>query len=157
NVIGAAANNDILAVMFFALIFGIGLVMTKTRGAERVKDVLEGVFDISMTLIHMVIKLAPYAVACLVFNLAAMFGWDLRVRLGAFVGVVVLALAIHFFVVYSAALYFFGGMKPSTFFKGTQEAILVAFSTSSSNATLPTALKVAEEELKLPRRVARFV
>ncbi|MEZ5544007.1 MAG: dicarboxylate/amino acid:cation symporter [Lysobacteraceae bacterium] len=157
NVIGAAASNDILAVMFFALMFGIGLVMTKSRGSGRVKEVIEGLFEISMTLIHLVIKLAPYAVACLVFNLAALFGWDLLARLGAYVGVVVLALAIHFFIVYSAALYFFGGMKPSTFFKGTQEAIVVAFSTASSNATLPTALKVADEELKLPRRVARFV
>jgi len=157
NVIGAAASNDILAVMFFALMFGIGLVMTRSRGSERVKEFVEGVFEISMTLIHLVIRFAPYAVACLVFNLAALFGWELLARLGAFVGVVVLALALHFFVVYSAALHFVGGMKPLHFFKGAQEAIVVAFSTASSNATLPTALKVADEELKLPGRVARFV
>ncbi|MBB5209301.1 dicarboxylate/amino acid:cation symporter [Chiayiivirga flava] len=157
NVIRAAANNDILAVMFFALMFGIGLVMTKTRGAERMKGVIEGLFEISMTLINLVIRFAPIAVACLVFNLAALFGWELLLRLGAFVGVVVAALAIHFFVVYSAALYFAGGMSPLFFFRNSQAAIVMAFSTASSNATLPTALKVADEKLGLPRRVARFV
>ena len=157
NVIKAAANNDILAVMFFALMFGIGLVMTKTPGAQRVKGVIEGIFEVSMTLINLVIRFAPYAVAALIFNLAALFGWDLLVRLGAFVGVVVAALSIHFFVVFSAALYFVGGMSPLRFFRNAQEAIVMAFSTASSNATLPTALKVADENLKLPRRVARFV
>lgn len=157
NVIRAAANNDILAVMFFALMFGIGLVMTKTPGAERMKGVIEGLFDIAMTLINLVIRFAPYAVACLVFNLAALFGWELLLRLGAYVGVVVAALAIHFFIVYSAALYFVGGMSPLHFFRGAQEAIVLAFSTASSNATLPTALKVADTELHLPRRIARFV
>lgn len=103
--------------MFFALMFGIGLVLTKGPGAEKVKGVIGGLFDVSMTLIQMVISLAPYAVACLVFTLAAQFGWDLLVRLGAYVGVVVLALSIHFFVVYSAVLRFAGGMSPWLFSK----------------------------------------
>jgi Na+/H+-dicarboxylate symporter len=157
NVIKAAANNDILAVMFFALMFGIGLVLTKTPGAERLKGAIEGLFDVAMTLINLVIQLAPYAVACLVFNLAALFGWELLIKLAAYVGVVVLALALHFFVVYSAAVRFFGGMSPVAFFRGSQAAIVMAFSTASSNATLPTALKVAEEKLGVPRRIARFV
>ena len=157
NVIKAAANNDILAVMFFALMFGIGLVLTNTPGAERLKGAIEGLFDVAMTLINLVIRLAPYAVACLVFNLAALFGWELLIKLAAYVGVVVLALALHFFVVYSAAVRFFGGMSPVAFFRGSQAAIVMAFSTASSNATLPTALKVAEEKLGVPRRIARFV
>jgi DAACS family dicarboxylate/amino acid:cation (Na+ or H+) symporter len=147
NVIRAATNNDILAVMFFALMFGVGLVLTKTEGAERLKGAIEGLFEVSMTLINLVIQLAPFAVACLVFNLAALFGWELLLKLAAYVGVVVLALGIHFLVVYSAAVRFFGGMSPLAFFKGSQEAIVMAFSTASSNATLPTALKVAEEKL----------
>ncbi len=157
NVVAAAANNDLLAVMFFALMVGIGLVLTKTAAAEKFKGVVEGLFDLSMTLIHLVIRMAPYAVACLVFNLAALFGWDLLARLAGYVGVVVLALAIHFFIVYSLVLKFVGGWSPLAFFRGSQEAIVMAFSTASSNATLPTALKVAEENLKLPPRVARFV
>ncbi len=157
NVIRAAAENDILAVMFFALTFGVGIVMTQSPMAKKTKEVIEGVFEISMTLIHLVIRFAPYAVACLVFNLAAAFGWDLLSKLAGYVGVSLLAMAIHFFIVYSVSVRWFGGMSPIKFFRGSQEAIVMAFSTASSNATLPTALKVAEEDLKLPKRISRFV
>jgi DAACS family dicarboxylate/amino acid:cation (Na+ or H+) symporter len=90
------------------------------------------------------------------FNLAAIFGFDLLVRLGAYVGVVVLALALHMFGVYSLALKAVG-KSPLAFFRATQEASVMAFSTASSNATLPTSLRVAEEKLHLPNRVSRFV
>ncbi|MHB8912144.1 MAG: dicarboxylate/amino acid:cation symporter [Lysobacter sp.] len=159
NVIGAASSNaSILSLMFFALMFGVGLVMSRpTPAIETLKRGIEGLFEVSMTLIGLVIRLAPYAVFCFMFNLAVLFGWDLLIRLGAYVGVVVLALAIHMFVVYSLALKFIGGYSPVAFFKGVQEAMLMAFSTASSNATLPTALRVADERLGLPRQVSRFV
>jgi DAACS family dicarboxylate/amino acid:cation (Na+ or H+) symporter len=156
NIVGAAASNGILAVMFFALMLGIGLVLTPAPSARVLLRGIEGLFEVSMTLIGLVIRLAPYAVFCFMFNLAALFGWDLLVRLGAYVGVVVLALSIHMFVVYSLALKF-AGWSPLAFFRGVQKAMLMAFSTASSNATLPTSLRVAEEELHLPNKVSRFV
>ena len=157
NVVNAASSNgSILAVMFFAVMFGVGMVLTPSEATATLKRVIEGVFEISMTLIGLVIRLAPYAVFCFMFNLAAIFGFELLVRLGAYVGVVVLALAVHMFVVYSLALKMVG-KSPLAFFRETQEATLMAFSTASSNATLPTALRVAEEKLKLPNRVSRFV
>ena len=157
NVVGAAADNAILAVMFFALMLGVGLVVTPTEPARILQRGIEGLFDVSMKLIGVVIRLAPYAVFCFMFNLAALFGWDLLVRLGAYVGVVLLGLALHMFVVYSLALKFAGGYSPLRFFRGAQEAMVMAFSTASSNATLPTALRVAEEDLGLPPRISRFV
>ncbi len=157
NIVGAAASNGILAVMFFALMLGIGLVLTPAPSARVLLRGIEGLFEVSMTLIGLVIRLAPYAVFCFMFNLAALFGWDLLARLGAYVGVVVLALAIHMFVVYSLALKFAGGWSPLAFFRGVQEAMVMAFSTASSNATLPTSLRVAEENLHLPNKVSRFV
>lgn len=157
NVVKAAAENTILAVMFFALMLGIGLVLTDTKGTQTLKRGIEGLFDVSMTLIGLVIRLAPYAVFCFMFNLAALFGWDLLRSLGAYVGVVVLALALHLFVVYSLVLKFAGGYSPRKFFSSVQEAMVMAFSTASSNATLPTALRVADEKLGLPSRVSRFV
>ncbi|QSX74873.1 dicarboxylate/amino acid:cation symporter [Lysobacter arenosi] len=157
NIVKAAADNTILAVMFFALMLGIGLVLTRTKATETLQRAIEGLFEVSMTLIGMVIKLAPYAVFCFMFNLAVLFGWELLGSLGAYVGVVVLALALHMFVVYSLVLKFAGGYSPRKFFKGVQEAMVMAFSTASSNATLPTALRVADEQLGLPRRVSRFV
>ncbi len=157
NVIKAAADNTILAVMFFSLMLGIGLVLTRSKATEVLLQGIQGLFEVSMTLIGLVIRLAPYAVFCFMFNLAALFGWDLLRSLGAYVGVVVLALAIHMIVVYSLMLKFLAGWSPPKFFKGVQEAMVMAFSTASSNATLPVALRVADEKLHLPRNVSRFV
>jgi DAACS family dicarboxylate/amino acid:cation (Na+ or H+) symporter len=157
NIVSAMGSNDILAVMFFALFFGIGLLLIQTRRTETLKDAIEGVFEVSMKLIGIVIKLAPIAIFCFMFNLAAQFGWDLLVKLAAFVAVVLLALAVQMFLVYPALLKFLAKKSPLAFFRETREASLMAFSTASSNATLPTALRVADNELKLPRRIARFV
>jgi DAACS family dicarboxylate/amino acid:cation (Na+ or H+) symporter len=157
NVFAAAAANDILAVMFFALAFGIGLLMVNNPAAQRLQEAIEGLFSVTMRLIEFIIRLAPIAVAAFMFNLAAVFGWDLLVRLGAYAGVVVLALGLHMFVTYSIAIRLFAGRSPVAFFRGIQEAMVMAFSTASSNATLPTALRVAEDNLKLPPRVSRFV
>jgi len=151
------SNASILSVMFFALFFGIGLLLTDTPNARTLQRGFEGLFDVTMRLILIVIKLAPIAVACFMFNLAALFGWDLLIRLSAYVGVVLLALAIQMFLVFPMLLATLGKKNPIAFFRQTQEASLMAFSTASSNATLPTSLRVAEEQLKLPRRVSRFV
>jgi DAACS family dicarboxylate/amino acid:cation (Na+ or H+) symporter len=157
NVVTAMSENDILAVMFFALVFGIGLLITRSGPAEQLQRAIEGVFHVAMRLISLIIRAAPIAVACFMFNLAAVFGWDLLIRLLMYVGVVLLALGTHMFVVYPILLKLFGGVSPLWFFRQVQEAMLMAFSTASSNATLPTALRVAETRLRLPPRVARFV
>jgi Na+/H+-dicarboxylate symporter len=151
------SNSAILSVMFFALFFGIGLLITDTPAARTLQRGFEGLFDVTMKLILIVIRLAPIAVACFMFNLAALFGWDLLLRLSAYVGVVLLALGIQMLIVYPALLATLGRKNPITFFRETQEAMVMAFSTASSNATLPTALRVAEQNLALPRRVSRFV
>ena len=157
NPIKAAAGGDMLAVMFFSLMIGIGILMTRSEGARRLEGLLEGLSDVLMRLIHLVIACAPFGVAALLFTLTAEIGWEILVQLGRYVGVVLLALAIHQFVVYSISVQALGGMSPRAFFRAIQPAMLTAFSTSSSNATLPTALQVAEENLKLPRKVSRFV
>ena len=158
NLIEAMGSNSaILSVMFFALFFGIGLLITDTPNARTLQRGFEGLFDVTMRLILIVIKLAPIAVACFMFNLAALFGWDLLIRLSAYVGVVLLALGIQLLVVYPILLAALGRKSPTAFFRDVQEAMMMAFSTASSNATLPTALRVAEERLSLPRRVSRFV
>jgi len=157
NVVAAMSSNDILAVMFFALFFGIGLLLVQTRRTETLKDAIEGVFEVAMKLIGFVIQLAPIAIFCFMFNLTAQFGWDLLFKLAAFVGVVLLALGIQMFGVFPAILKFVARKSPIAFFRETREASVMAFSTASSNATLPTALRVADAELGLPRRIARFV
>ena len=157
NIFTAASENQILPVMVFALLFGIGLVMAKSRSTDRLQEVIEGVFEVTMKLINLVIKLAPIAIACLMFNLAALFGWELLVRLAAYVGVAVGAMLVHMFVVYPIVVWTMGGMSPVNFFRAIREPMVVAFSTASSNASLPVSLRAAEFELKLPRKIARFV
>jgi DAACS family dicarboxylate/amino acid:cation (Na+ or H+) symporter len=157
NVISAMSNNDILAVMFFALFFGIGLLLVQTKRTETLKDAIEGVFEVAMRLIGIVIQVAPIAIFCFMFNLSAQFGWDLLFKLAAFVAVVLLALGIQMFGVFPLILKFLAKKSPIAFFRETREASVMAFSTASSNATLPTALRVAETELKLPPKISRFV
>ncbi|HEY1224890.1 MAG TPA: dicarboxylate/amino acid:cation symporter [Brevundimonas sp.] len=157
NVVTAAAENQILPVMIFALFFGIGMVMAKSPATDRLQEVLQGLFEVTMKLINMVIKLAPIAIACLMFNLAAVFGWDLLQRLAAYAAVAIGAMAIHMFIVYPLVVLIGAGKNPFKFFYGVREPMVVAFSTASSNASLPVSLRVAETELKLPRRISRFV
>lgn len=157
NFVTAMSENNILAVMFFALFFGIGLLLVQTERTAALKQALEGVFEVSMRLIGLVIQLAPIAIFCFMFNLAAQFGWELLAKLAAYVAVVLLALGLQMFGVFPALLALLARKNPFTFFRETQEATVMAFATSSSNATLPTALRVAETRLKLPPRIARFV
>jgi len=157
NAFAAAAANQILPVMVFAIFFGIGLVMVRSKATDQLQATLQGVFEVMMKLIGLVIKVAPLAIACLMFNLAALFGWDLLVRLAAFVGVAVGAMAIHMFVVYPIIVWAMAKRNPLQFFKDVRDPMVVAFSTASSNATLPVALQAAETELKLPRKISRFV
>jgi DAACS family dicarboxylate/amino acid:cation (Na+ or H+) symporter len=146
-----------LAVIFFSLLMGIGLALTPTPAAEAFGRAVEGLLDVSMRLIDMVLLFAPFGVFALLFNLTADLGYEILGQLARYVFVVLLALALHQIVVYSLAVRVLGGMSPLTFFRGIQEAMVTAFSTSSSNATLPTALRVAEEELHLPPAISRFV
>src|SRR5690606_31372538 len=157
NVFAAASANLVLPVMVFALFFGIGLVMAKSAATDQLQQTIAGLFEVMMKLINLVIKLAPIAIACLMFNLAALFGWDLLMRLAAFTGVAVAAMAIHMFIVYPLVVLIFAGRNPITFFSNVREPMVVAFSTASSNATLPVSLRAAETELKLPRKISRFV
>jgi Na+/H+-dicarboxylate symporter len=157
NLFVAMSENDILAVMFFALFFGIGLLLVQGPRTEALKSAIEGVFEVAMKLIGLVIQLAPLAIFAFMFNLAAQFGWELLFKLAAYVAVVLLALAIQMFVVFPLLLKLFARKSPAAFFRETQEASMMAFATASSNATLPTALRVAETRLRLPPRISRFV
>jgi dicarboxylate/amino acid:cation (Na+ or H+) symporter, DAACS family len=157
NPIAALADNDMLAVMTFSLLLGIGLAAVRTEPARRLEEVLQGLFDVVMWLLALVIRLAPIGVACLVFTTTARLGYEVLRELALYVAVVIGALAIHMAVTYTASVRWLGGMSPLVFFRGVRTAMLTAFSTASSNATLPTALLVADRELRLPAHVARFV
>src|SRR3546814_15453508 len=98
------SQNDVLAVMFFALFFGIGLMLVQTPQTQALKTAIEGVFEVAMKLIGLVIQLAPIAIFCFLFNLAAHFGWALIVSLSASVGVVLRALGLQLVVIFPLIL-----------------------------------------------------
>src|SRR5439155_23024284 len=109
-------------------------------------DLLVGLFECnfqgSAKIIDMVMWLAPFAVACLLFTTTARFGFDLLVALAWFVFTVLGGLALHMFGVYSISVAVLSRISPRDFFRRIRTVMLTAFSTSSSNATLPTALRV---------------
>jgi DAACS family dicarboxylate/amino acid:cation (Na+ or H+) symporter len=157
NPIKAAANNEMVGVIVFALVFGIGLSASRTESASRLRSVVEGLYDVMRTLIDLVLRLAPLGVGALLFAAAARLGVELLAQLLAYVGVVLLGLTLHLTVVYSLFLRLLAARSPVAFFRDVRLAMATAFATSSSSATLPTALTVAEDKHGLPRHVSRFV
>jgi DAACS family dicarboxylate/amino acid:cation (Na+ or H+) symporter len=153
----AGENVNMLPLMFFALIIGVAVTLIPIEVAAPLLRGLEAIYEITAKIIDMVMKVAPFAVACLLFNNTARFGLNLLLALAWFVVTVLLGLAIHMFGVYSLSVYFLSGINPLEFFRRIKTVILTAFSTSSSNATLPTALRVSEENLGVPQEINSFV
>jgi dicarboxylate/amino acid:cation (Na+ or H+) symporter, DAACS family len=151
------ANGGMIAVMVFSLFFGVALTMVRTDRAAPIRAVCEGLFDVCLMIIGYAMFLAPVCVACLAFALTATTGWELLHSLGLYIAVVLGAMVIHQFGFYSFMLQAFARRSPREFFRDAREAIVTAFATSSSNATLPVSLRVAEENLRLPPRISRFV
>ena len=148
---------NMIHLMFFALILGVATTMISTSVSAPFVRGLEALYEISAKIIDIIMKFAPFAVACLLFNNTARFGLDLLWALAWFVVTVLAGLAIHMFGVYSLSVYFLSRLSPVDFFRRIKTVMLTAFSTSSSNATLPTALRVSEENLGVPREINSFV
>lgn len=157
NPVRAAADGDLIGLIVFSLLFGGALAVVDTEGTRALRTFIQGLYDVSMKLIELALRLAPLGVGCLLFVMTARLGGAVIRPILAYVAVVVVGLGLHLFVVYAISVRFFGGMSPRFFFRESRLAMVTAFSTASSSATLPTALRVAQENLKLPRHVSRFV
>lgn len=152
-----ALSGGIMPFMFFALLFGLAMCKSDTEKVAPVKQFFDGIFEISQKVIDIAMLLAPYAVFALIFQTAAGLGIEIFKTLGAYAIVVLVGLAIHMFVVYSILVKVIAKRNPLTFFRNIRSVMLTAFATSSSNATLPIALKSAEEDLGLPKEISSFV
>ena len=157
NPVQAMAGGEMLAVIFLALVLGIALTLIPREKAEPLTRLLDSVSHVCGAIIDLVMKAAPVGVFCLVFTVVAQFGFDLLRSLAWFVGTVLLGLALFQLVAYPLVLRLVARRSPLDFFRRTRLVMLTAFTTSSSNATLPTTLRVGQEELGLPREVAGFV
>ncbi|MFN6964728.1 MAG: dicarboxylate/amino acid:cation symporter [Pyrinomonadaceae bacterium] len=153
----SGTSPNMIHVMFFALMVGIAVTLVSSRVTAPFVGFMEALFAITSKIIDIIMKFAPYAVACLIFNNVAQFGLDLLQSLAWFVATVLIGLGLHFFGVYSLSVYFLSRINPIEFFRRVRTVIVTAFSTSSSNATLPTALRVGEENLGIPKEINSFV
>jgi DAACS family dicarboxylate/amino acid:cation (Na+ or H+) symporter len=157
NPVQAAASMDMLGVIFFSIVFGAALTLIPDERARPVIRVLEGLGDAVVKIIDFAMKLAPYGVFGLIFVVTSRFGWDLLGQLLKYVLVVIAGLVIYATVGLSTLVRVFGGLAPMTFWRKAWTSLVTAFSTSSSNATLPTNIAVAEQQLKIPPKIAGFV
>lgn len=153
---GSSPGNGMLAVMVFSLLVGAAIATQPERCSPLV-GWFEGWQTVAMTVIGWALALAPVGAGCLVFAVVARLGFDVVLSLFWFALTVLVGLGVQLVVVYPVVLRLFAGRGPAAFLRGVAPAMEVAFGTSSSNATLPTALKVAEDNLRLPRDTARFV
>lgn len=153
----ASSTPNMIHLMFFAIIVATAITLLPAERTAPLINLLEAVFQISTKIIDLIMRIAPYAVACLLFTNTARFGLDLLRSLLWYVVTVLLGLGLHMFGVYSLSVALLSRISPREFFRRIKTVMLTAFSTSSSNATLPTALEVSERQLGVPREINSFV
>jgi len=158
NVVDAAANGQMLGLIFFSLLFGYFMTRLKGDVANTMNNFWQGIFDVMMLITDLVMKFAPIGVFGLVAASVAKTGFDQFENLALFFMTVVAALGIHFFVVMPLILRIFGGVKnPWLHYQAMAPALLTAFSTSSSSSTLPVSLNAVEHRAGVSNRVTSFV
>jgi Na+/H+-dicarboxylate symporter len=157
NPIASMANMDMLQIIFFALFVGIALTVLTEEKRKPLINVLESVNDTMVVIVGMIMKIAPYGVFILIAAVAGRFGFGVMVSLFQYVLVGIGTMILFTLTFYPVTLKFFSGMSPVFFFKRFYEVMVFAFSTSSSNATLPINLKITEDDLGVSRDVASFV
>lgn len=157
NPFQAAVDLKMLSIIFLALLVGIALTRMPEEKTRTFRELLETIGDITIWIIGLAMRIAPVGVFCLIFTTTAQFGFSLLQSLGWYVFVVILGLLIQLLVTYPILLTTLARVNPWAFFKAVRAPMVTAFSTSSSNATLPTSIKTAEEELMVPKPIAGFV
>jgi len=157
NPVKSAVDLDLLGIIFFGLMFGAAITMIPKEKADVMTSWLDSLNEIVIKIVEIAMKLAPYGVAGLIFGVTSRFGYALLKPLGGYILVVVGALLVHVLVTISLIVRFAVGLSPRVFFNRIRASIVTAFSTSSSSATLPTNLAVAEQNLGVPPHIAGFV
>ena len=154
-----ALDGEMLQLMIFALIFGIAVSAATPADSDEpvLMRVFRQIFDACMRIVHFVMRFSSFAVFAIIFNTAFTFGTGVFASLFLYVITVVIGLVLQQFGVYALMLRLVARRSPLDFFRKIREVLLYAFSTASSNATLPLSLEVAETKLRLPSQVSRFV
>lgn len=165
NIFGAASSNrNMLQVIFFSILFGIALIMSPEQKGIPVKDFFDGVNEVILKIVDIVMHYAPVGVLALLTALMVDFAGDdprqaleLFSALGVYAITVLLSLALMVLVIYPLAMRMFTHIKYIPFLKGIMPAQIMAFSTSSSAATLPVTMECAEKNLGIKEEITSFV
>ncbi len=157
NPIEAAASGDMLPLIMFTLLFGAAAAVLPEETKRPLLSFFNGVNEVSMTIIRWIMVLAPYAVFALIAGITARFGWDILKSLLVYALTVVAGLLLHALGTYGFVIKGLLKMRPLKFLYQIRDAQVLAFSTSSSNATLPVTMRVARENVGVSNRVSSFV
>lgn len=155
NPINAMAQGEMLSIIFFAILVGVSLLMVGEK-AKRLIQGVETANEVMMNMVGIIMAIAPYAVFCLLAKAMADLGLDLLAQLIGYVIVLIAILLIHLFVTLQLVLKVFSGLSPITFLRKMRNVQVFAFSTSSSNATIPVTLRTVTQRLGVNRSVASF-
>ena len=157
NVVAAAADGQMLGLIVFALLFGFFVTKINHKEAEVVRTFWQGVFDVMMAMTMFVMKFAPIGVFCLVAKTIMVTGFDAFKPLMVFFLTVIVALALHTFVTLAFMLKYMAGINPMLHYRAMFPAMLTAFSTASSSATLPITLDCIENKVGVSAKTSSFV
>jgi dicarboxylate/amino acid:cation (Na+ or H+) symporter, DAACS family len=157
NPVKSMVDMDMLGVIFFGIMFGAALTLIAAARAKPMIGVLEALESVVTKIVEIAMMIAPVGVFMLIYGVTSRFGFDLLAPLGTYVLVVLVGLLVHVVVTLSIIIRLVGGISPLRFFGRIRASILTAFSTSSSAATLPTNIAVAEQNLGIPNKIAGFV
>ena len=157
NPVAALAQGDMLPTIFFAVIFGIALTLMGPGEGKMVVTFFDKVQNAMVIIIHMVMAVAPYGVAALIAQVVGTSGWSVLSALLVYSATVLLGLLLHVSLIYGALVRFVARLPIPDFLRAIRPAQLVAFSTSSSSATLPVTMECAEENLRMSNAVSSFV
>lgn len=157
NPFKAMVEGNMLAVIVFALLLGISLASLQRDKVHGVISFFEGLNEAMIKLVEFIMKVAPYGVFALIAAVVGKFGASILMTLIWYAAVVLLGLFIQLTITYSLSIRFLGRVSVLKFFRGIRSAQLVAFGTSSSNATLPVTMKCAEDNIGISNKIASFV
>jgi Na+/H+-dicarboxylate symporter len=158
NIFTAMSNTDMLAIIFFSILFGIFITKLEKPKKQLLTNIFDAIFDVMMKITLFVIRFAPLGVLGIVAQVISEQDniIELISRLGKFSGVVILGLGVHFFITLPLILYLFSRVNPLSHYKAMLSVILTAFSTASSNATLPLTMETIEDKSGVSNKIASF-
>jgi proton glutamate symport protein len=157
NPLNAMVEGNMLQIIFFAMMFGIALTLLESKKSKPVVDFVDGVNEAMVMIVHIVMKLAPYGVATLLFGVVGTTGISVLMALMVYAGVVMGGLLLHALVTYQTIVRMGARLPFWEFLGAMKEALLVGFSTSSSSATLPVTMECVESNLGVSRSMSSFV